>query len=414
MEISATVPEGTESLRDQIQRQVPHKCDHQLNIDHITQGGAGEEDEHDIYTNAPAPATKYSSTRKGYLILLGINYGSLFVGSVAATLLLKFYFNHKGSSRWMSTWVQCAGFPFLLPFILLPFYLFGSTRRRPFTRFTPRLLGLSVLIGLMLGINNLLFSWGNSYLPVSTASLLQSSQLAFTLILSVLIVKQKITFTNLNCVILLTLGAVLIGLSSNLDRPEGLTRSKYFVGFFCTLGAGLLFAVYLPVMEKVYREVYCYAMVMEMQLIMEAAATVLATVGMAFDGGFSEVRNESLQEFDLGPTGYWLTIVANVIMWQFCFMGTAGMVFLTTSLTGGVCMTALMAINVLAGVLVYGDNYGGTKAVSTVLCIWAFSSYVYGKHVDSIALNNKIRHNNEISNPDMEMEMSQSGIQAAV
>ncbi|KAK6916939.1 hypothetical protein RJ641_017690 [Dillenia turbinata] len=399
MEISA--PES-DSLRDQIQNQAPHHCHRYPNPDHINQGGAGEEE------------NDSTNTRKGYLILLFINYGCMFVGSAASTLLLKFYFNHKGSSRWVSTWVQCSGFPFLLPFILLPFYLFGSTRRRPFTRFTTRLLGLSVLIGLMLGINNLLFSWGNSYLPVSTSSLLLSSQLAFTLVLSVLIVKQKITFSNLNCVILLTLSALLLAFTSHHDRPQGLTRFKYFVGFFSTIGAGLLFALYLPVMETVYRKVYCYAMVMEMQLIMEAAATLLATVGMIFDGGFSEMRNESLRSFDLGPKAYWLTVVSNVIMWQFCFMGTAGMVFLTTSLTGGICMTALVAMNVLAGVLVYGDHFGGVKAVSTVLCIWAFGSYVYGKYVEDRALSTKNKHNNEISNPDMGMEMSQLGRQADV
>nr|GLL29392.1 probable purine permease 4 [Ipomoea trifida] len=46
-----------------------------------------------------------------------------------------------------------------------------------------------------------------------------------------------------------------------------------------------------------------------------------------------------------------------------CFMGTAGMVFLTTSLTGGICMTALMAINVLAGVFAYRDLFGGSKEI---------------------------------------------------
>lgn len=142
----------------------------------------------------------------------------------------------------------------------------------------------------------------------------------------------------------------------------------------------MLFALYLPVMEKIYREVYCFEMVMEMQLIMEIAATVLATVGMAADGGFREMRGES-ERFDLGPGMYWLTVWANVVSWQFCFMGTAGMVFLTTSLTGGVCMTALLAVNVLSGVLVYGDHFGGAKAVSTVLCAWGFCSYVYGMYV---------------------------------
>lgn len=120
---------------------------------------------------------------------------------------------------------------------------------------------------------------------------------------------------------------------------------------------------------------------MEMQLVMEIAATVLATIGMALDGGFSEIRNESKKVFDKGEKVYWVTVFSNVVTWQLCFMGTAGMVFLTSSITGGICMTALMGMNVLGGVLVYGDEFGGVKAVSTVLCVWGFCSYVYGMYI---------------------------------
>lgn len=144
------------------------------------------------------------------------------------------------------------------------------------------------------------------------------------------------------------------------------------------------------------REVYCYAMVVEMQLVMEMAATVLATTGMALDGGFHEMRKESEGIFDLGPRMYLLTVVATVICWQLCFMGTAGMVFLTTSLTGGVCNTALLALNVLGGVIVYGDHFGGAKAVSTVLCAWGFCSYVYGLYVTKTKM-------------EMEMEIEKGG-----
>ncbi|XP_059439898.1 probable purine permease 4 [Corylus avellana] len=332
--------------------------------------------------NLQLHADHKSKASKPFLPLLLVNYFCLFVGSVSSTLLSKFYFNHKGSSRWLSTWVQSAGFPLLIIPIYLPFLL-KCTERRPFTHFTHKIFILSILIGLMLGLNNLLFSWGNSYLPVSTSSLLLSSQLIFNLILSVIIVKQKITFSNLNCVILLTLSSILLALASNHDKPSGLTRGKYFIGFFSTIGAGFLFALYLPLMEMIYKKVYCYQMVMEMQLVMEVAATALASVGMALDrhGGISEIKNESRRVFEGGPTVYWVTVFFNVVTWQLCFMGTAGMVFLTSSLTGGVCMTALMGMNVLGGVLVYGDVFGGVKAVSTVLFGWGFSSYVYGLYV---------------------------------
>ncbi|XP_031124161.1 probable purine permease 4 [Ipomoea triloba] len=312
-----------------------------------------------------------------YKVLLIVNYVFLLVGSVSSSLLSKFYFVHGGSSRWVATWVQCAGFPLLIPAV----YAFSSTERRPFAGFNLPIVSLSVVIGLMLGVNNLLISWGTSYLPVSTSSLVLASQLVFVLFLSAIIVRQKITFANLNCVVLLTLAAVLLALDSSSDKPEGLTKAKYFVGFFCTIGAALLFALYLPLVEKLYRNVDCYAMVVEMQVVMQAAATVLATVGMAIDGGFSGMKKESQGGFNLGSKAYVMTVGLNVVTWQLCFIGTAGMVFLTTSVTSGICSTALMAVNVIAGVLAYGDHMGGSKAVSTVLCVWGFSSYVYGMYV---------------------------------
>ncbi|KAF7813202.1 putative purine permease 4 [Senna tora] len=321
-----------------------------------------------------------SFTNKRYMPLLLINYFCLFVGSVSSSLLSKYYFIHKGSSKWVSTWVQTSGFPLLLIPIYLP-HIFKLTKRHPFTNFTPRLLLLSLLVGLMLGLNNFLFSWGNSYLPVSTSALLLSTQLVFTLILSAVIVKQKITFSNLNCVVLLTISSFLLAINSGNEKPQGLTKEKYFIGFFCTIGAGLLFALYLPVMEMVYREVYCYGMVMEMQFVMEFAATVFAVVGMAAGGGFSDMREESGRVFDRGAAVYWAAVTANVVTWQLCFMGTAGMVFLTSSITGGISMTALLSMNVVGGVVTFRDRFDGIKAMSTVLCLWGFCSYVYGMYM---------------------------------
>lgn len=142
--------------------------------------------------------TNMTSNKKCYMFLLGINYILLFVGSILSFLLSKFYFNHKGDSRWVSTWAQSAGFPLLLLPIYLPFYIFKSTHRKPFTNFTPKILLLSICIDFFLGLNNLLFSWGNSYLPDSTNSLILSSQLVFTLItLSLLSSKKSHTWISI-------------------------------------------------------------------------------------------------------------------------------------------------------------------------------------------------------------------------
>ncbi|PIA39504.1 hypothetical protein AQUCO_02600154v1 [Aquilegia coerulea] len=325
-------------------------------------------------------------TNKKYWFLLTITCVALFVGSISSSLLSKFYFIHGGSSRWVSTWVQSAGFPLLLIPIYLPYFFRTSNQNpmpKPFTLFTTKLLLIAIVIGFMVGISNFLFSWSTSYLPISTSSLLLSTHLAFNLIFSVILVKQKLSFLNLNSVILITVSSILIALGSSHDKPKGTTHAQYFLGFFASLGAGLIFALYLPLVEIVYREVHSYGMVMEMQLVSQIAAQVIAVIGMAIDGGFGEMVTEANVKFDLGDATYWITIGFTIVAWQLSFMGTAGLVYLTKSLTGGVCMTALLPICVLGGVIAFGDKFGGNKAISTLLCFWGFCSYVYGEYVKS-------------------------------
>lgn len=328
-----------------------------------------------------------TKTTKGYWLLLLFNYLAMFVGSIAASLLTRLYFSHGGSSRWVATVVQSVAFPFLF------FLLFHGRRGRglPFSNFTRRLLLRCLGVGLLTGINNFLISWGISYLPVSTSSLLLSSQLAFNLAFSVLLVRQKIRYSNLNCVVLITLASVLIALGSNSDAPPGVSAAHYFLGFFAILGAALLFAVYLPLMEIVLRDVTDdFSNVVEMQIVMQFAATAFAVAGMVVDErwrgtlGLEEVKADS-RTFGLGRGKYWLTIAATVISWQLCFMGTSGVVYLTTSLTTGICMTALLPMNVVAGVVAFDDTFGGLKAVSTVLCLWGFASYCYGEYHVAVA-----------------------------
>ncbi|XP_043696330.1 probable purine permease 4 [Telopea speciosissima] len=353
----------------------------------------------------PSPDKDKSSIR--YRVLLAITYTSLFVGSLSSSLLSRFYFIHGGSSRWVSTWVQSAGFPLLLfPIYLPPLFNSNETlnRRRPFSHFTHKLLIITVGMGLISGLSNFFFSWGISYLPLSTSALLLSCQLAFNLIFSVLIVKQRIVFSNLNAVILITLSSILLAIGSSHDRPKGVTQKQYFLGFFAILSAGLLFALFLPFSEMIYKKmVQCYEMVIEMQFIMGAVATVLAAVGMALDGGYREMGKESKNSFDLGTVAYWLTVGFNVITWQMCFMGSAGLVYLTTALTGAICMTALLSMNVFGGVIAFGDEFGGAKVVSTVLCIWGFCSYVYGEYRKMVKEKGEKRN-------DQEMEIEMLGV----
>ncbi|KAJ3695701.1 hypothetical protein LUZ60_001078 [Juncus effusus] len=319
----------------------------------------------------PTSTTKLHGHGSCSYLLIVLNFLALFIGTVTASLLSRYYFLHGGSSRWLATLAQSVGFPLLF----LPLYLSPSSSSRPFSHFTTRLYIYSIFLGLLMGINNLLFAVGTSYLPVSTTSLLLSTQLGFTLVLAAILVRLPLTFQNLNTVVLLTLSSLLLAVqqSDDAETIPGESTMQYYLGFAATLGAAGLFAAYLPLMEIVYRSVTGgFRMVVELQIIMQAVATVLAIGGMI-------AANTGEENWDLSWTAYWVVLIATVICWQLCFIGTAGMVFLTSSLPSGICMTALLPINVLAGVAAFGDEFGFQKAIAMALCLWGFSSYIYGE-----------------------------------
>ncbi|XP_020596291.1 purine permease 1-like, partial [Phalaenopsis equestris] len=222
-------------------------------------------------------------------ILLFLNIVLILIGGSGGPLILRFYFLHGGKRKWFNAFLQTAGFPFLLVPIFFSFFCRHSrTNRRRFL-LTPTLLLHCTIIGLITGIADYLYSYGLSSLPVSTASLLISLQLGFTAVFAFFIVKHKFNSFTVNSVVLLTLGAVVLAVHANGDRPDGESEAKYYLGFIMKLVASVIYALVLPLVELMYMRAaqeVTYALIMEMQFVIGLSATVFCAIGMAVNKDF--------------------------------------------------------------------------------------------------------------------------------
>ena len=117
------------------------------------------------------------------------------------------------------------------PIFFIPLVFYQEKQVSKITCLTPRLVLIYVALRLIVVGDNLLYSHGISYMPLSTYSLLCSSQLAFNVVFAFILTRQKITPYIPNSLVLLTLSAILLGFNSDSDRPKGANTTKYIVGF---------------------------------------------------------------------------------------------------------------------------------------------------------------------------------------
>lgn len=223
--------------------------------------------------------------------LLVLNCIFLAIGQVGGPMLLRLYYLHGGQRKWLTSWLQTAAFPLLLLPISISYIIRSPTGERtrsifPVSR-NPFL--ASALIGFLFALDSYLYAFGVSYLPVSTSSLLISTQTAFIAGFSFLIVKQKFTFYSINSVALMTLGAVVLGVHASSDRPSNVSNGKYLLGFFMTLVAAAVLGVIMPLIEVTYSKVckaITFHLVMQMQFLVSMFATVYCTIAMLINKDF--------------------------------------------------------------------------------------------------------------------------------
>ncbi|OEL36146.1 putative purine permease 11, partial [Dichanthelium oligosanthes] len=317
-------------------------------------------------------------------LMVALNIFFLIAGQTASTLLGRFYYNQGGNSKWMSTFVQTAGFPVL--FIAL--YLFRSKSTQT-TSTSPepsatKITLIYIVLGLIIAADDLMYSYGLLYLPVSTYSLICASQLAFNAVFSYFLNAQRFTALIFNSVILLTFSAALLGVDEDSQGTNGLSQGKYILGFVLTLGASATYSLILSLMQVTFEKVIkreTFSVVLNMQIYTALVATIASLVGLFASGEWKTLEGE-MHAFGSGRLSYVMTLLWTAISWQIASVGVVGLIFVVSSLFSNVISTLALPILPVFAVIFFHDKMDGVKIIAMLMSIWGFISYGYQLYVN--------------------------------
>ncbi|CAN1227407.1 Probable purine permease 10 [Linum grandiflorum] len=346
------------------------------------------------------PAANHNTAKRNYWWWTKVTIYTILVllGQSVGLLLGRLYFLKGGTSKWISSVVQVAGFPVLIPYYLL--VLSTSVKQKtkqdePAAASPLTLVSIYAGLGLILGFSTFLYSVGLQYVPVSTYTLLCSSQLAFNSFFAYFLNSQKFTPYVVNSLVLLTVSSLLLVFNTEDDEGgnggEGpaIPRIKYTTGFLCTLAASAIYGLILSLTELTFAKVIkrrTFKHVMDMNICLNLAATSVTLVGLFASGEWKGLGGE-MKTYDAGTASYVMTLVGIAVFWQLFYIGiiglmVVGLIFEVSSLFSNSISVVGAPIVPIMAVVFFHDKMSGVKGVSMALAIWGFVSYVFPYYVD--------------------------------
>ncbi|XP_015636837.1 probable purine permease 11 isoform X2 [Oryza sativa Japonica Group] len=302
-------------------------------------------------------------------------------GQTVATLLGRLYYNSGGNSKWMATLTQSAGSPLLAILLLFTPAPAADEPRPAAAKMAPIYVGLGIIIG----FDNLMYSYALQYLPVSTFSLVAATQLGFNSVTSRLINAQRFTVLIANSVVVLTFSAALLGIGASSDETaSSVPRGKYPAGFALTLAASAVFALILSLFEATFEKVVrtrTLRWVLRAQLWTNVVASTVSAVGLLASGDWRTIPAE-MAAFKDGRARYVATLVGTAVSWQVMAVGSLRLIVRVSSLFANVTGTLSLPLVPVFAVALFGDRMTGIKAVSMLMAVWGFLSYAYQQYID--------------------------------
>ncbi|XP_047339806.1 purine permease 21-like [Impatiens glandulifera] len=338
------------------------------------------------------PSIQPSKPYKWWLQLFVYTLFVLF-GQSGATLLRRLYYEKGGKSIWLASLLETIGFPILIPFSF-NFKKTGNSingiNKHSSIRTITLLLTSYICLGLLQAINNMLYSVGLLYLPVSTFSLLSASELFFTAFFSLLINKQKLTPPIINSLVLLIASSTILIIhgdnnnNNNSERRHTRGSRDYAVGFSSTIIASAVYSLQLSLTQLFFQKVsgsVNFTTVMNMLFNQSLVASCFGAIAIVAVGEGKGLKGE-MERFELGKLGYWLILIGIVVAWQAFAVGAVGLIFRVSSLFSNVIgALALPIIPILAAVF-FREEMDGLKVITMLLALWGVVSYVYQHYLD--------------------------------
>lgn len=306
-------------------------------------------------------------------------------GQSAATLLGRLYYQKGGKSIYIAALMQSSGFPVLLPLLYLTSSKNTSNespqQTTPFD--TLALPALYICFGTFLAFDNLLYSIGLMYLPLSTFSIVCATQLGFNAFFSYFINSLKLTPLIFNSILLLTLSSILLVLQPDSSGPAT-DHAKHVLGFICTLSGTAGYSLLLSVEQLAYGKALKKQGIKEILEVIfyeSMVTTVALLIGLFGSGEWRSLKTE-MEGFELGVRNYATILVFAALSWQVFAVGMVYLMLNRSCLFANVISTANVPVVPILAVVVFGDKMNGLKVVAMVLAIWGCLSYIYQQYLD--------------------------------
>lgn len=295
------------------------------------------------------------------------------VGESSYTLLCALYFKGGGNNIFLVAILETIGFP-----ILIPISIYFSTKSIQELSNKTIMATVYTFFGLLEAGCGVLDAIGIQHLPVSTYSLISTTQLAFNAVFAFFLNSEKLSLSTLNAVFLLTISSSLLIFQPNNDQAGKARAGNFVVGFSSTLAGSIIYALTLSLTQLIFNKIIkkeTFSSLLNMIIFKSLIATLALLAPLLASGGW-QVTTREMETFQHGRAAYMAILVAIAVSSQLQAIGSLGLILEVSSLFSNVIATVGLPIVPILGAIFFHESLDGIKVISIISAVWGFASYV--------------------------------------